>query len=212
MKFSAVIFDLDGTLLDTESSAISSGIKAFADQGIEIEKDWLDQLVGIDVATGTEIIRQAFGDLDMKRLNRVWYEEARKAQADGIDKRPGAEALLSHISQVALPRAVATSSSRKDAHRKLRTSGLAPHFDVVVSFDCVRLPKPAPEPFLLAAARLGVDPAHCIAFEDSDTGARSAYAAGMQVVQVPDVLASKGEHAHHLADSLLAGARQAGLL
>jgi len=71
---------------------------------------------------------------------------------------------------------------------------------------------PAPDPFLEAARRLSLAPGRCIAFEDSDTGAAAARAAGMVVVQVPDMVPSTGPHAHHLADSLMDGARLAGLI
>jgi beta-phosphoglucomutase-like phosphatase (HAD superfamily) len=81
-----------------------------------------------------------------------------------------------------------------------------------VTFDDVTNAKPAPDPYLLSAERLGADPARCVAFEDSETGARSAHAAGMIVVQVPDIHAATGHHAHHIAVSLVEGAHAAGLL
>ncbi|MBA4349649.1 MAG: HAD family phosphatase, partial [Rhodobacter sp.] len=73
-------------------------------------------------------------------------------------------------------------------------------------------PKPAPEPYLLAAARLGVDPTRCLVFEDSDVGAEAAHRAGCTVVQVPDVAPTEGRFARHLAADLLAGARAAGII
>ena len=111
-----------------------------------------------------------------------------------------------------LPCAVATSSRRASALRKLDLTGLAPHFATVVTFDCIASPKPAPDPYLEAARRLGIAPGRCIAFEDSDPGAAAAHAAGMTVVQVPDMAETTGPHAHHLAASLIEGARMAGLI
>ena len=73
-------------------------------------------------------------------------------------------------------------------------------------------PKPHPEPYLLAASLLNVDPARCLVFEDSEAGAQAAHRAGMVVVQVPDVVPSDGKWAHHLAGDLLEGARLAGLI
>ncbi|MGB8815240.1 MAG: HAD family hydrolase, partial [Paracoccaceae bacterium] len=90
--------------------------------------------------------------------------------------------------------------------------GLGDAFAHVITFDDVSAPKPHPEPYLLTAARLGVAPARCVVFEDSEIGAASAHAAGMCVVQVPDFLPTEGRFAHHVAADLLSGARLVGLI
>jgi beta-phosphoglucomutase-like phosphatase (HAD superfamily) len=81
----------------------------------------------------------------------------------------------------------------------------------VITLDDVTAAKPAPDPYLLAANKLGVAPARCLVFEDSEAGAEAAHRAGCRVVQVPDVVPSEGRWAHHLAPSLLEGALAAGL-
>jgi beta-phosphoglucomutase-like phosphatase (HAD superfamily) len=81
-----------------------------------------------------------------------------------------------------------------------------------VTVDDVTQPKPHPEPYLLAAQLLGVAPARCLVFEDSEAGSEAAHRAGMVVVQVPDVVPSDGKWAHHLALDLMSGARAAGLI
>ena len=208
MTYRAVIFDLDGTLLDTEAITMAAGIEAFASMGIDVDPAFLHGLVGKDDKTGGAIIRAAFPDLDPLRFDRAWVAGSRRRMAAGIPLKPFARELLDLI---ALPRAIATSSGRESAARKLAVSRL-PAFAHVVTFDDVDRPKPAPDPYLLAARLLGVDPASCLAFEDSDTGAASARAAGMTVVQVPDLVPTDGRHAHHLAPDLLSGARAAGLI
>lgn len=110
-----------------------------------------------------------------------------------------------------LPCAVATNSATATALGKLESAGIARHFAHVVGYDAVARPKPAPDVFAEAARRLGAAPGRCIAFEDSDTGVAAALAAGMHVVQVPDLQASGRAGAHHLAPSLVDGARRAGL-
>mgnify|MGYP006173015307 CR=1 FL=1 len=105
-----------------------------------------------------------------------------------------------------------TSTGREGAHHKLGLAGIAHHFRTVVTFDDVRHPKPAPEPYLLAARLLGVSPARCLVFEDSEAGAEAAHRAGCVVVQVPDVVQASGRWAHHVAPDLMSGARRAGLL
>ncbi len=104
------------------------------------------------------------------------------------------------------------NSATDSARRKLGEAGIAHHFhhDHVVGFDAVARPKPSPDVFLAAAQRLGVDPKDCVAFEDSDPGVAAALAAGMTVVQVPDMRPAATREAHHLAETLLAGARAAG--
>ncbi len=209
MRFAAVIFDLDGTLLDSEAITHAAGLAAFAAQGVAVDPAFLQSLAGIDDATGSARIRAAFPHLDPARFAQDWEADVLARQSGGIPLKPGAVALLQAI---LLPKALATSSQRASAHRKLAVTGLARHFPHVVTFDDVTRPKPAPEPYLAAAALLGVDPAACLAFEDSDTGAEAAHRAGMTVVQVPDLAPTQGRFAHHVAPDLLAGARAAGII
>lgn len=209
MMWQAVIFDLDGTLLDTEAITHAAGIHAFAAQGIDIDPAFLHSMVGIDDATNARQIMAAFPQMDLAAFVRVWRAEVQARQAQGIPLKAGVLDLLAAFD---LPRAIATSSQRDSARMKLAITGLDAHFAHVVTVDDVARPKPAPDPFLLAARMLGADPARCLAFEDSDTGAAAAHAAGMTVVQVPDMTPTRGRHAHHVAPDLLSGARAAGLI
>lgn len=207
--FDAVIFDLDGTLIDTESLAMASGIAAFESLGQPVGLDFMHGLVGKDTPTGAKIIAAAFPDLDLAELDRRWTEGMRARMEQGLPLKPGVEELLSRL---ALPRAIATSSAREAARVKLGLSGLAPRFEHVVTYDDVSAHKPFPDPYLLAARLLQVDPARCVVFEDSDVGAEAAHAAGMHVIQVPDVTATEGRFAHLVATDLLSGAIAVGLL
>ena len=90
--------------------------------------------------------------------------------------------------------------------------GLGTAFAHIVTVDEVTHAKPHPEPYLLAASLLGLSPARCLVFEDSEAGSEAAHRVGMVVVQVPDVVPSEGKWAHHLAVDLMAGARAAGLI
>ncbi|QYK41873.1 MAG: HAD family phosphatase [Paracoccaceae bacterium] len=209
MIWHAVVFDLDGTLLDTEAITHAAGIAAFSAQGIAVDPTFLHSLVGVDDLTGAARIRAAFPAMDLVAFAASWTVEVRARQAKGIPLKPGVAELLAAFPQ---PRAIATSSQAEAARRKLALTDLARHFPHVVTFDDVARPKPAPDAYLRAAALLGADPARCLAFEDSDTGAASAHAAGFTVVQVPDLLPTEGRHAHHVAPDLLSGARAAGLI
>jgi HAD superfamily hydrolase (TIGR01509 family) len=215
MRFDAVIFDMDGTLLDTERQIVGAGMAAFRRLGLPERLDILHQMVGIVDDTGQRLMRAAFGpSFDAALFDATWAQEFAQAQAQGIPLRPGAADLLAHLDRIAMPRALATNSRTEQARVNLGIAGIGHHFDPmhIHGRDRVANPKPAPDLFLHAAATLGTDPARCIVFEDSDPGAEGARAAGMFVVQVPDQRPPKGGVAHVLADSLLDGARAAGLI
>ncbi len=207
--YDALFFDLDGTLIDTETIAARTGRAAFAAQGLRVDDGFLHQLVGRDEPTSAAIIRQAFPMADLDRLTQDWRAAFDAGVDQGLPLKPGAAELLAAPD---LPRVLVTSTRRAGAHHKLRVAGIAQAFAHVVTFDDVAAPKPAPEPYLLAARLMGLTPARCLVFEDSETGAEAAHRAGCVVVQVPDVVPSRGQWAHHLADDLLTGARMAGLI
>jgi HAD superfamily hydrolase (TIGR01509 family) len=208
--FDAILFDLDGTLVDTESLALTAGLAAFAALGHPVTEDFLHQLVGIDLPTAGGIIGAALPKLNQQDLHPMWQAGFLAAMDErGLPLKPGVAELIGARLH---PMAIVTSSSRKEAARKLAIAGIADAFTLVITLDDVTAPKPAPDPYLLAAERLGVAPARCLVFEDSETGAQAAFRAGCRVVQVPDVVPSTGRWAHHLASDMLSGARAAGLL
>ena len=106
----------------------------------------------------------------------------------GIPLRPGAEVILDHLARAGIPMAIATSTMAPYAQQRLEKAGLLPYFQTVVTRNDVDRPKPDPQPYLLAAERLGVDPADCVAVEDSHAGVRAGVAAGMATVMIPDLL------------------------
>lgn len=207
--FDAVIFDLDGTLIDTERLTQAAGIEAFAELGITVDPAFLQSLIGVDDRTGGGIIHARYPDLDPDAFTSAWGAAVDRHYAAGLPLKPGTTELLGMLAQ---PMALATSSTRAQCTRKLLRTGLGVHFAHVVTFDDVTAPKPDPEPYLLSARLLGIDPARCLAFEDSETGARSAHAAGMTVVQVPDLVPATGSFAHLVAPDLISGARGIGLI
>ena len=211
--FDAVVFDLDGTLIDTESLCNEAGLEACANLGFPVSPAFFESLAGIDDRTRARLIEEEVGSpVELQAFLTEWDRLCTVRFAQGIPLKAGAVELLGRLGAARVPLALATSSRRGPAEEKLAAARLRQHFRTVVTFDDVAAPKPAPDPYLLAAQRLGVPPACCLAFEDSETGARSAQAAGLTVVQVPDLHATQGAHAHHVAATLLEGATLAGLL
>lgn len=208
--YEALLFDLDGTLVDTEALALRTGLAAFADAGHPVGIDLLHRLVGRDEPTSEAILRAALPAADLGAIRAAWGTAFAAAVEEGLPLKPGATELLDATD--GRRRAIVTSTGRPGAHRKLAVAGIAQRFDLVISLDDVTAPKPDPAPYLLAAERLGLPPAACLVFEDSDTGAEAARRAGCTVVQVPDQGEVTGLHAHHLAADLMEGARMAGLI
>ncbi len=214
MNFQAVIFDLDGTLVETERLVVNAALNALRKLGFSAHPEIFTQLVGT-VDQEEAIFAQTFGaGFDPVAFNAIWAENVETAFAAGVDLRPGAVALLDRLDHLGLPFALATNSRTASAHRTLDLAGILHRFDAahIHGRDSVARPKPAPDLYLHAALTLGVDPAFCIAFEDSIPGAQAALAAGMTVVHVPDQQhLSPGLAVHVSAATLLEGARALGL-
>jgi HAD superfamily hydrolase (TIGR01509 family) len=211
----AVIFDMDGTLIDSERLMIGAAMVALRELGHPEREDVLIRMVGIVNDECDRILQDAFGPaFDIGLFHGVWRGHVLAAYGRGIPLRPGARDLLDHLRDTGTPIAVATNSRTEAAQSHLRTAGIDHYFGAprILGRDLVATPKPAPDLFLYAAAVLNTDPANCLVFEDSDAGTIAARAAGMRVVQVPDMRPVGTDHAHLIADSLLDGARHFGIL
>jgi HAD superfamily hydrolase (TIGR01509 family) len=126
------------------------------------------------------------------RLTQSCHEEYDRRVARGLPLKPGARELLQDLSTLGVPMAVATSTRGDRARLKLASSGLDGYFRHVVTSSDVVHAKPAPDLYLLAADRLGIPAIECVALEDSEYGVRAAYAAGLRVIQVPDLVPATG--------------------
>ncbi len=184
----AVVFDMDGLMLDSERAINDCMARAASDLGHDLPASlWLQMIGGGDGLCRRLLAERIGVDATADLLARAdaMYEAVADA---GIDHRPGIVDLLDWLVARGIPRAVATSTRRPLAMRKLAAAGLLPYFDAVATSSDVAAPKPAPDVYLLAASKLGIAPARCLVLEDSPTGVRAALAAGMTPVQVPDLL------------------------
>ncbi len=212
---SAVIFDMDGLLLDSEAIMRRCFHEVAHEVGITVAPGSFESLIGLNKVDGAALVAEIVaGRVDAGAFDAEVHARYDAAIADGVPLKPGVTALLDRLDDLGLPRAVATSTHGVRARRKLDASGLLERVGVVVSGHDVARGKPAPDVFLLAADRLAMPPARCAVFEDSPTGVRGAVAAGMTVVQVPDLVAPEpGIEALGVivTQTLLEGAQAIGL-
>lgn len=187
--FQAVIFDMDGTLLDTESVFKTIVFEVCTELGFEMTDAVHMSMVGGSHERTSQLLIEAYGvtfpyALFDERCRVIMRERSHA----GVPVKPGAREFIADLHERGIPTAVATSSRNPHATHHLGAAGLLDLFETVVTRDDVVNPKPHPEPYLTAARRLGMNPLHCLALEDSNAGVRAAHAAGMQTVMVPDLV------------------------
>lgn len=205
-----VVFDMDGLLIDTESVWRDVQMEEAAAQGLDLPMAVIHSLVGLPRQQTSEKLRAHFGaafDLEA-------YLEAATVRAAKVEiaLKAGVVDLLDLLDERGLPRAIATSSPRASVDRHLGHLGLIERFDAFVAREDCANGKPHPEPYLNAARAMALNPADCLALEDSFNGVHSAHAAGMMTVMVPDLLAPTPEIGalcvgvldtlHHVRDAL----------
>ncbi len=189
----AVIFDMDGVLFDSEILSRDAFLAASAEIGHAPTHDDFLVMVGRPWTINRTYLQTFFGEAqDMDAFGAVWRRHYAGLKAT-LALKAGVVELLDHLDALKMPRAICTSSPHEDVTSNLALHGLTSRFDAVIASGDYARGKPAPDPFLRAAEVLGVDPAECLALEDSHNGVRAAAAAGMRTVMIPDLLPATDE-------------------
>ncbi|MBX3010337.1 MAG: HAD family phosphatase [Caldilineaceae bacterium] len=185
----AVVFDMDGLMVDTESIYQSAWREAASTLGYHLPEATLLATTGRRLEDCYAILRTAVDTAFpmptfLELWPRLWHKQV---STHGVPRKPGLVELLDLLDERQIPKAVATSTEYDEALFTLQKAGIADRFSLIISGDQIANGKPAPDIFLRAAARLGVAPEHCLALEDSEAGVLAATTAGMVTIMVPEI-------------------------
>lgn len=199
----AVVFDMDGLMLDTEVIGKRSWEHSATKIGLSLPLDYYPRVIGRTTASIRPLLLEWFGqdfpvDTFIAESNR-FYQESIHSQPPAI--KQGLTELLKALAVANIPCGVATSTRRASAIYKLTVTGILPYFKAVTAGDEVTNSKPAPDIYLRAVEKLGISPKQCLALEDSEAGIRSAKAAGLTAFMVPD-LVTPSQEIRDLADGI----------
>jgi HAD superfamily hydrolase (TIGR01509 family) len=182
----AIVFDLDGVIVDSEELWDEVRESLARERGGNWSEQAQADMMGMSSTEWSRYMHDVIGlPEEPEEISREVVERMLERYAEGLPLIDGAVAAVEKLAGIG-PLAVASSSNRRLIDRVLEVSGLAPYFEVTVSSEEVARGKPAPDVYLEAARRLGVEPTRCVAVEDSASGIRSAHAAGMHVVAIPN--------------------------
>jgi HAD superfamily hydrolase (TIGR01509 family) len=201
----AVVFDNDGLLLDTESVWTRAEEDLFERRGTAFTPADKLELVGTSAEIAGGILERRLdepgkADALLEELNELVVAELEH----GVEAMVGAREVLERLGKLGVPLGLVSNSPLRFVRRSIEIVGFQEHFDVILSAHEVAAPKPAPDPYLEACRRLGVEAGpSVVALEDSPTGVAAARAAGLTVIGIPSVEGVLLEEAHHLAASLL---------
>ena len=180
------IFDMDGTLLDTEQMYRDSWEELAKEYGQQHNPDFPRAVAGTNGAHMCSVIRQYYPQVDAERFMQDCLDRVKNRIARAVPKKDGMDELLDFLHRKGVKIAVASSNSVEQIEKNMTLAGASPYLDAIAGGEEVAQGKPAPDIFLLAAQRLGIPPHDCYVFEDGINGVRAGVAAGCTTVMIPD--------------------------
>lgn len=184
-----VIFDMDGTMLDTEPVSRDAMIHAGKELGVEIRREVAESLMGKNMTLCRQILRENYGEgFDLDRALQIHKDYVMDYYTkNGVPTKKGIYEILDKLDSLGIKKAVATSTGKQAAMWKLANAKIATRFDQIIGGDEVENSKPAPDIFLKAAIECKVQQKDCIIIEDTEAGIQAANAARIPVIVVPDI-------------------------
>ena len=183
-----ILFDMDGTLFDTEKHYQWAWRKAIADAGYELDASEVLKLRSLGAPYNVAQFQEWFGEeVDYRAIRQERVDLMKDMLAHEIPLKPQVPQTLEKLRQMGYSMAVVTATAQEQAVSNLKLAGLLPFFDHVISASMVKRGKPAPDVYLYACEGLGVQPENCYAVEDSPNGVMSAHAAGCRTIMIPDL-------------------------
>ena len=211
----AVIFDMDGLLLDSETLSYETYVETADRYGLTAGFDSYRQMIGLNMIEGVNVLRDVLpAQIDAAVFKDEWVDQYRERLASSVPVKPGVIKVIEKLAARNVPMAVATSSPGEKAREILDRAGLASNMVAITGGDEVERGKPAPDVYLTSIKKLvtasgGVSVDDCVAFEDSEVGVKAARAAGLRVIQIPDLVPAakpSSPPVHLIADTLEIGA------
>ena len=191
----AVVFDMDGVLFDTEIVCMKAWMAVAERRGLSGMEEIFNQVIGLNANDSRLIVLKAYGeDFDYPGFRQEAAEFFQKdMRENGLPVKPGVPEILEWLKGSGYKVGLASSTRSESVLSHLKQAEMEDYFSVVVTGDMIEHSKPRPDIYLLACSRLGVEPEQAYAIEDSPNGVRSAHAAGMWTIMVPDMIAPDEE-------------------
>ena len=191
----AVVFDMDGVLFDTETLCQDSWMAIAEERGLPGMAEIFPQCIGLNANDSKQVVLRAYGQdfayEEFRQQASVWFWDY--IEKNGLPVMPGVREILEWLKEHNWKVGLASSTRRSSVENHLEQAGLRDYFQTVVTGDMVEHSKPQPDIYLMACRELGVAPEEAFAIEDSPNGIRSAHAARMTPLMVPDMIAPDDE-------------------